>query len=109
MLFCGFVDKDLIFNIVYKDQSTQFAYIKRCQIEKFILEKTYELLPENTTLLAFSMGNPFNIHLKYKPKDRAKIHEQDFALSDFPMRGLKAGGLKLSTREIKTAAFTKAP
>ena len=108
MLFCGFIDKDLVFNLVYKDPATQFAYVKRCQIDKFILEKTYELLPEGCSLLAFSLGNNLNIHLKYKPKEKSKIVEQDLSLSDFPIRGVKAGGLKLSNRECKSASFGKA-
>ena len=45
MLHCGFVDKDLVFNVVYRDKKG-FAYIKRCVIEKFILGKAYELIPE---------------------------------------------------------------
>jgi topoisomerase IV subunit A len=108
MLYCGFVDKELIFNLIYKDTTTNFAYIKRCQIEKFILEKTYELLPENCHLLAFALGQQSNIQLKYKPKERVKIHEQEFALSDFPLRGVKAGGLKLANREVKLASFSRA-
>jgi topoisomerase-4 subunit A len=108
MRHCGFIDKDLVYNIVYRDKKTQFAYIKRCKIEKFILDREYELIPEGATILAFGIGQNFNIHLDYKPKERAKIHEQDFALSDFPIRGLKANGLKLSNRETKKAKFAKA-
>jgi topoisomerase-4 subunit A len=108
MRHCGFIDKDIVYNIVYRDKKTQFAYIKRCKIEKFILDREYELIPEGATILAFGIGQNFNIHLDYKPKERAKIHEQDFALSDFPIRGLKANGLKLSNRETKKAKFAKA-
>jgi len=109
MLFCGFVDPERIFNIVYRDAKTKFPYIKRFQIEKFILGKIYDLLPPKAVVLAFSMGDGTTIQLNYKPKERTRVQEQQFALSDFPIRGLKAGGLKLAGREIKNARFMKSP
>ena len=84
------------------------AYIKRCKIEKFILSKVYELIPEASSVVAFKIGEKYNIYLEYKPKERTRVTEQTFALSDFPLRGVKAGGLKLSPRELKTGKFMKA-
>ncbi len=108
MLHCGFIEKGLIYNVIYRDKNSKIGYIKRFKIDKFILEKVYEFLPTDTVVLGFTLGEHFNIKLKYKPKERSKISEQDFALSDFPIRGLKAGGLKLSSREVKSGAFGKA-
>ena len=107
MLHCGFVDKEVTYNVIYRDNTNKCAYIKRCKIDKFILDRTYPLLPEGATILAFSIGEQRNIHLEYQPKERAKLHEQDFALSDFPIRGVKASGLKLANREVKKGSFAK--
>lgn len=107
MLFCGFVEPSRICNIVYRDPKTKYPCIKRCQIEKFILEKVYELLPPKAVVLAFSLGDGMKVHINYKPKPRTRVQEQSFALSDFPIRGLKAGGLKLASREVKNARFLK--
>ena len=45
MLFCGLADKDemaeRVFSILYKNTETGFAHLKRCKIEKFILDKSY--------------------------------------------------------------------
>jgi topoisomerase-4 subunit A len=107
MLHCGFIDKDLVYNVIYRDKKSQFGYIKRFKVEKFILDKVYDYVPEGAVILDFKIGESYNIKAKYKPKERSKVTEQDFALSDFPIRGLKAGGLKLSSREIKTGSFGK--
>jgi topoisomerase IV subunit A len=107
MLFCGFIEPERVYNIVYRDPKNKFAYIKRCQVEKFILGKVYELLPPKAVVLSFSIGESKNIHLNYKPKPRMRVTEQSFALSDFPIRGLKAGGLKLAAHEVKNARFVK--
>lgn len=108
MLYCGFIEPKLIFNIVYKNKKTGQAFVKRCQIEKFILNKVYELIPEDCSVLSFVTGEKLNIELTYKPKERQKVKEEKFALSDFPIRGLKAGGLKLSSKEVKSAKFSAA-
>lgn len=105
--FCGFIDKDIIFNIIYKDKK-HIPYIKRCNIEKYILNKSYELIPSGATIIGFELGENLNIELTYKPKARTRIQEETFSLQDFPLRGLKAGGLKLSSREVKSGKFSKA-
>jgi len=108
MHHCAFHDKDAVFNIIYKEKKTQFAYIKRCKIEKFIIDKVYELIPAGASVVDFFVGDGNkSINLEYKPKAKARVTEQTFALEDFPIRGLKAGGLKLANREVKKGKFSK--
>lgn len=108
MVFCGFIDPERTYNLIYRNEKTKQPYVKRVKIEKYIKAKVYELLPEKCKLMAFALGEGLQIHLKYRPKERVRITEQDFALEDFPLRGLKAGGLKLANRELATAKFQKA-
>jgi len=107
VLYCGFLAPKMTFNIVYKNKKTGHAYIKRCNIEKFILNKTYELVPEGCSVLSFNTGDNYKIELTYKPKPKQKVKEESFSLSDFPHRGVKAGGLKLSNKDVKSAKFKK--
>ncbi|MBF0196337.1 MAG: DNA topoisomerase IV subunit A [Planctomycetes bacterium] len=107
LLYCGFIEKDLVFNMIYKHKKTNIPYIKRCTIEKFILNKVYELLPPDCNVVSFQYGEEKDISLEYKPKERTRLTKQSFAISDFPIRGLKAGGLKLSNRELKSGKFIK--
>ena len=107
VLYCGFLAPKMTFNIVYKNKKTGHAYIKRCNIEKFILNKTYELVPEGCSVLSFNTGDNYKIELTYKPKPKQKVKEECFSLSDFPHRGVKAGGLKLSNKDVKSAKFKK--
>jgi len=101
MLFCGFVDKDIVFNVLYKQDSTGFPCIKRCSIEKFILAKSYSLVPDDGTLLKLTTDSKRTISLAYKPKPRLKILEEEFSIADYPIRGTRAGGIRLSRREIQ--------
>ena len=105
MFHCGFPDKELVFNVVYKD-AKGFGCIKRCRIDKFILNRTYELVPAGASLLKLTTGDGGTIVADYKPKPRARILQEEFQIADYAVRGLKAGGIRLSARELKSAKVT---
>ena len=101
MLHCGFPDRDLVFSVLYKD-SNGYPFIKRSRIDKFILSRTYALVPEGGQLLRLTTNSDRRVSLDYKPKPRLRVLQEEFAIADYPVRGLKAGGIRLATRELKT-------
>ncbi len=100
MLYCGFIDKDLVFNSVYRDKNG-FAYIKRCVIEKFILNKVYELVPEGCKLLKMTTHSDKMVSLAYKAKPRLRKLNEEFSIAQYPVRGLRAGGIRLAAKELQ--------
>jgi topoisomerase-4 subunit A len=46
------------------------------------------------------MDSNRTVALEYKPKPRLKILEEEFPIESYPVRGLKAGGIRLSTKEL---------
>jgi topoisomerase-4 subunit A len=102
MLYCGFVDKDLIFTAIYRDEQTRFPYIKRFKVEQFILNKGYTLVPENCTLLRLTTDPDAAVTIEYKPKPRLKVLEECFNVKDFLVKGIKAGGVRLASKEMKS-------
>ncbi len=106
MLYCGLVDKDLVFNIVYREESTKFPFLKRCKIEQFILNKGYSIVPEGCTVLKLTIDSDSIITAEYKPKPRLKVLEETFIIKDFLVKGVKAGGVRLANKEIKYVKFS---
>ncbi|MDR0305646.1 MAG: DNA topoisomerase IV subunit A [Chitinispirillales bacterium] len=102
MLYCNFVDKDLVFSVIYRDDSTKFPYIKRFKIEQFILNKGYSIAPENCTLLRLTTDSEAVVTIEYKPKPRLKQLEESFSVKDFLIKGVKAGGVRLANKEMKS-------
>lgn len=100
MLYCGFVDKELIFNIVYRDERN-CTYLKRCRIDKFILNKSYPLVPESARDIRLTTDSDRRIALAYKPRPRLRILNEEFVIAEYPVRGLKAGGIRLSPKEAE--------
>lgn len=101
MLHCGFIDKELVFNAIYRDENG-FAYIKRCIIEKFILNKAYALVPEGCKLMKLTTDSEKKITLDYKPKPRLRKLNEEFPIAKYPVRGLQAGGIRLAAKELQS-------
>lgn len=106
MLFCGFVDPKRVYTVVYREKKTNYPCIKRCTLDKFIMNKGYELVPEGSKILKLTTDREVSVNVSYKPKPRVRILEEDFNIEDFPIRGKTAKGLRLAPREVKSAKFT---
>ena len=108
LIYCGYVDEkvvqNVIFNVIYKNSENQ-AYIKRFQITKFVTNTVYPFIPDGCKLLKLSIKNDSIIELEYKPKPRLKMLEETFKTADYQVKGVKASGVRLSTKEIKSAKF----
>jgi topoisomerase-4 subunit A len=102
MLHCGIVDKDLVFNVVYREESTKYPYVKRCKIDQFILNKGYNLVPEDCTVLKVTTDPEAIVTVEYKPKPRLKLLIETFAFKNFLVKGSKAGGVRLANKEMKS-------
>ena len=100
LLHCDLVDKNLVFTIVYRDKAGA-SYIKRCTIDKFILGRSYDLVPADCKVLRLTTDSDKQIALDYKPKPRLRKLNEVFPISEYPVRGLRAGGIRLSTKELE--------
>ena len=104
MLFCGFVDKDRVYTAVYRDAGG-YPFIKRCHIQKFILNKGYNLVPEGCRILKLTTESTQDIAVEYKPRPRVRILEESFRIEDYPIRGSRARGIRLAAREVQSVKF----
>ncbi|MFP4363134.1 MAG: DNA topoisomerase IV subunit A [Spirochaetia bacterium] len=109
MRFAGLADKEElskeIFSALYMQKDTSNLYIKRTKIEKYILEKTYSLIPDDGELIDMTTENAGYIEVEYVKKPRMKKIKEKFLLRDFLVKGIKANGVRLSTKEVKEAKF----
>ncbi|MDR0442295.1 MAG: DNA topoisomerase IV subunit A [Treponema sp.] len=103
----GVADKDelakTIFTIIYKEKDSGFPCIKRCIIEGWIMNKDYFLVPDGAQILHIDTRPKFTFSVKYVPKPRLKVLSEDFKAQDYNVRGLKAGGLRLASKEAAKA------
>lgn len=103
---CCIAEKEVLENqvltAIYQDRKTKALYIKRCRITQFILNKTYELVPEDGKLVNLSIREDAEIYVEYKPKPRLQKKEESFFFHDYLVKGVKTGGVKITSKEVKT-------
>jgi len=104
----GVVEKDCVFNIIYRDGKENYAYVKRFMTPSFILEKEYRLFPEHKRskilLLAFGENNFAKINLM--PSARAKTNNLEIAFDDYLIKNASAKGKRLSTRVVRRVSHS---
>jgi len=88
-----------VFTIIYKEKDTGFPCIKRCIIEGWIINKDYFLVPDGAQVLHIDTRPKFTFTVIYLPKPRLKVLSESFKAHSYNVRGLKAGGIRLSAKE----------
>ena len=110
MWYCGFAEKELLsqilFTVIYKDEKTQYPYIKRARIESYILNRDYLFVPDTAAVLYADTADNFEFTVQYVPKPRTKKNEENFKTADYSEKGLKAQGVRLAEREAVSAVVT---
>ena len=108
MLYCGFADHETcaktVFTVIYKNEKG-YAHIKRCRIEKFILSKGYSIIPDNCTVLKATTLKDVCLTVNYKPRPRLRVLQETFSVSDYAIKGVKARGVRLASKEVKSVRF----
>ncbi|MDR2552892.1 MAG: DNA topoisomerase IV subunit A [Treponema sp.] len=89
----------IVFTLIYAEPKTNYPCIKRFQIEGWIMNRDYALLPDGSTALHGDTRSKFTFTVKYKPKPRLKVLEETFKAQDFAVKGIKAGGVRLAAKE----------
>jgi topoisomerase IV subunit A len=99
----GVVEKDIIFNVIYRDGAENLAYVKRFTTPSFILEKEYRLFPEHkrSKILHFDFGENKFVKIYLVPSSRAKTNSTEIALSEYLIKNVAAKGKRLSSRTLR--------
>ena len=109
MLSCGLADKEIlgnrVFNVVYKDNETGSPYLKRTRIEQYILDRSYEIVPDGCAVLSLTTREDVTAVVKYKQKPKVRVLEEEFNVNDYLIKGVRASGVRLANREAITAKF----
>ncbi|MCX5864705.1 MAG: DNA topoisomerase IV subunit A [Deltaproteobacteria bacterium] len=106
VLWFGKVEEKRVFNILYREGSQNFCYVKRFQSPKFILEKEYHLFPEhkNSGILFLSTGDGGKVRVHLAPSKRARHNYVDCSFSEVLIKGASALGKRVSDRPVRRIA-----
>jgi topoisomerase-4 subunit A len=104
-------DKDeldkVVFSVLYKDLETENLYLKRFKVEGYILDKSYEFMPEKSQLLKLTTKQNVSIHVDYKQKPLLRILEETFPVGKYLVKGVKALGVRITAKEFNGVKFVR--
>ncbi|TVR70123.1 MAG: DNA topoisomerase IV subunit A [Spirochaetaceae bacterium] len=105
ILYAGAADRDsladVVFTVVYRGEGGE-TFIKRCRIGPYIMEKEYPLLPEGAEPFLLTTESNLIVRLRYRKKPRMQKLEEDFLVSDYLVKSSRAGGVRLSTKDVSS-------
>lgn len=103
VVYVGVADKTSVFTVAYRDPKTHIAYGKRFIVDKFIVDKSYCFLEEGMQLdfISTQPNNTIELQLMPSPSKRASKSNIQVHLDTVLVKGVTAGGKKLSPKEIK--------
>lgn len=91
---------ELTFTAVYLNKEDSSYYMKRFTVNKFILEKLYRFIPENSELVFFTTDNNPIVQVNYVPSKRMKISKEFVNLGKVLVKSVTSIGNKLSDKTI---------
>ena len=102
----GKVEKDLIFNVLYRDGQENIVYAKRFKTPSFILEKEYRIFAEHkrSKILLLTFGQGKSAHISLMSSPRAKSNVLDVYFDDYLVKNPSARGKRISTRVVRKIA-----
>ncbi|MCR5605523.1 MAG: DNA topoisomerase IV subunit A [Treponema sp.] len=104
MWACCLGDKEslnkVLFTIIYKDPSNKCAYIKRCRIGGYIMNRDYMIVPEEMEILHIDTRDTFGFTLTYKKGRLKNAPTESFNAAEYAEKGLKAQGVRLNPKEV---------
>lgn len=100
ILYCGVLDKDLVFTAVYQQKNSGIAYIKRFCVESFILDKEYRFVPEGGTAVFFTHEREIKLDFWFERTKRMRKRKDDCLISEYRVTSESAIGVQLCGKKI---------
>ncbi|MEZ5315365.1 MAG: DNA topoisomerase IV subunit A [Chlamydiales bacterium] len=100
ILWMGKADKQTNFCIVYRNNKTNYPYVKRFIIKQFILDKEYRFLDPDEKIEFFTTSPDMTLLLTYKSKGRNRLIKVKCVLDEIKIKGVNTKGIRLTDKEL---------
>ena len=98
------LDSNKVHNIVYWEGASQVCYAKRFRVEKFIIDREYNLFPtkKGAKILHLSHGDGIRVETSFVPRPRLRKSSLILDLDDLAVKGIQARGNKVSSKSVQS-------
>ena len=89
--------------MVYWEGTSKVCYAKRFRVEKFILEREYNLFPlkKGAKILHISEGVGIKLEVSFVRTPRIRKSSDIYNLDDLAIKGIQARGNKVSNKSVQ--------
>ena len=103
------IDIKKVYNIVYWEGTSQICYAKRFRVEKFIIDREYNLFPnkKGAKILHLSHGDGIKVEVTFVPRPRLRKSSQIFDMDNLAIKGIQARGNKVSNKSVQSVKVFK--
>ena len=107
-IFVGKLNPKTIHNVVYWEGASRVCYAKRFRVEKFILDREYNLFPskKGAKILHLSQGEGIILEISFVPVPRIRKSKDIYVLDDLAIKGVQARGNKVSSKSVQSVKVT---
>ncbi len=97
------LNSEKIYNVIYWEGTSKVCYAKRFRIQKFILEREYNLFPvkKGAKILHISEGAGIRLEVSFVRTPRIRKSSDIFNLDNLAIKGIQARGNKVSNKSVQ--------
>ena len=97
------LNSEKIYNVIYWEGTSKVCYAKRFRIQKFILERDYNLFPvkKGAKILHISEGAGIRLEVSFVRTPRIRKSSDIFYLDNLAIKGIQARGNKVSNKSVQ--------
>ena len=98
------LNSETVHNVVYWEGATRVCYAKRFRVEKFILDREYNLFPakKGAKILHLSQGEGIRLEISFVPTPRIRKSSDIYIFDDLSIKGIQARGNKVSSKSVQS-------
>ena len=102
------LNQETVHNVIYWEGASKVCYAKRFRVEKFILDREYNLFPKKkgAKILHLSQGEGIRLEVSFVPTPRIRKSSDTYNLDDLGIKGIQARGNKVSSKSVQNVKVT---
>ena len=102
------LNQKTVHNVIYWEGASKVCYAKRFRVEKFILDREYNLFPKKkgAKILHLSQGEGIRLEVSFVPTPRIRKSNDTYNLDDLAIKGIQARGNKVSSKSVQSVKVT---
>ena len=108
VIFVEKLNPNTVHNVIYWEGASRVCYAKRFLVEKFILDREYNLFPrkKGAKILHLSQGEGIILEIFFVPVPRIRKSKDIYILDDLAIKGIQARGNKVSSKSVQSVKVT---